>query len=50
MISELGDVFWFLCRICDEMNIDPTDVLLQNVDKLKKRQMAGTLKGDGDER
>ena len=47
---ELGDVFWYLVRLCDSIGYEPSDILTINVNKLLKRKEAGTLQGSGDYR
>ena len=47
---EIGDVFWYLVRICDELYLDPREVLQQNLAKLASRKQRGVLGGDGDNR
>jgi len=49
-IKEIGDVFWYLVRICDEMDIKASDVLKINHTKLISRQARGVLSGNGDNR
>lgn len=50
LVLEMGDVFWYLARICKLMNINPEIVLQANLDKLSKRKEQGTLHGDGSDR
>lgn len=47
---ELGDVFWYLVRLCDAIGYTPEDVLDINIKKLTSRKEKNTLKGSGDER
>lgn len=47
---ELGDVFWYLVRLCDALGVSPETVLSNNWDKLHKRKVAGTIGGSGDDR
>jgi NTP pyrophosphatase (non-canonical NTP hydrolase) len=47
---ELGDVFYYLCRLCDAIGYDPEDILTINMNKLLKRKETNTLQGNGDER
>jgi len=47
---ELGDVLWYMAMICEEYGFNLQTIAQMNVEKLRKRQEAGTLKGDGDER
>jgi len=50
MIAELGDVFWYLIRLCDAMKINPEDVMAMNMDKLRSRAQRSKLGGSGDYR
>lgn len=47
---ELGDVFWYLARLCDAIGYEPEDILTINMSKLLKRKAADTLQGSGDNR
>jgi NTP pyrophosphatase (non-canonical NTP hydrolase) len=47
---ELGDVFWYLVRLCDAIGYSPSQILEININKLLKRKENGTLKGNGDNR
>lgn len=49
-IDELGDVFWYLVRCCDAINISAEDVLELNYSKLQSRKARGVLSGSGDSR
>lgn len=48
--DELGDVLWYLARVCDELGLDLQDVAGRNVDKLLDRQERDVLTGSGDDR
>lgn len=48
--KEMGDVIWQWVNLCHEMNLDPAQVMAENIDKLKGRKERGTLEGSGDER
>lgn len=50
VIAELGDVLWYLTRMCDEMMIDIEEVAKLNHDKLEDRKKRDALKGNGDNR
>lgn len=50
MIAEIGDVFWYLIRLCDAMKLNPEDVISMNMDKLRNRMIRGRIGGDGDNR
>jgi NTP pyrophosphatase (non-canonical NTP hydrolase) len=49
-IDEIGDVFWYLARLCDELGFDSEDVLKRNWDKLSDRKNRGVIGGSGDKR
>ena len=48
--SELGDVLWYLSQICTDLDLSLQEVAEDNLSKLARRQEAGTLHGDGDDR
>lgn len=48
--GELGDVFWYLARLADELDINLSEVALENLRKLNSRAERGTLQGSGDNR
>jgi NTP pyrophosphatase (non-canonical NTP hydrolase) len=48
--KELGDVFWYLVRLCDSLNVSPEAVIMSNVVKLQDRKSRGVLSGSGDDR
>ncbi len=48
--DEIGDVFWYLARLCDELKIPAEDVLERNIAKLRDRKERGVLGGSGDRR
>lgn len=50
LMKEIGDIFWYLCRLCDVLGVDVELLWAQNVDKLRSRQKRGVLKGSGDNR
>jgi len=50
LVKELGDVIWYWARLCDELGLDPEEVMEKNIDKLLDRQVNNTLQGDGDDR
>jgi len=39
--ENLGDTLWYLVMICDFYNWDLSDVMQENIDKLKKRHPEG---------
>ncbi len=50
MKKELGDVFWYLVRLCKAHGLVPSEVIAANVQKLQSRKDRGKLQGSGDER
>lgn len=50
MISELGDVLWYVAALAGELGISLDDVATLNLAKLADRASSGTIKGDGDNR
>lgn len=47
---ELGDVFWYLTRLCAWCGVNPSEVLKLNIEKLSSRRDRNKLKGSGDDR
>lgn len=47
---ELGDVFWYLVRLCEAIGYSPENVMEININKLLKRKENGTIQGNGDHR
>lgn len=41
MKRELGDVMWYWINACRALNLDPNDVIAENVTKLKTRYPGG---------
>lgn len=50
LLSEVGDVLWFLAMICDELEINMSVVASENLDKLRGRMERGTIQGSGENR
>ncbi|NJK90192.1 MAG: nucleoside triphosphate pyrophosphohydrolase family protein [Myxococcales bacterium] len=48
--AELGDVLWYLAMACDELGLELNDVAAANLQKLRGRAKAGSIRGDGDKR
>ena len=48
--KEMGDVIWQWANLCHELNLNPAQVMADNIDKLQGRKERGTLEGSGDER
>lgn len=43
MKRELGDVMWYWINACRALNLDPNDVIDENVKKLESRYPGGTF-------
>jgi NTP pyrophosphatase (non-canonical NTP hydrolase) len=43
MKRELGDVMWYWINACRALNLDPNDVIAENVKKLESRYPGGTF-------
>jgi NTP pyrophosphatase (non-canonical NTP hydrolase) len=41
MKRELGDIMWYWTNACRALNLDPNDVISENVTKLKARYPSG---------
>jgi len=41
MKRELGDIMWYWTNACRALNLDPNDVITENVNKLKARYPGG---------
>ncbi len=48
--KELGDVFYYLVRLCYAAGTTPERVLATNIEKLCKRKVEGHIKGMGSNR
>ena len=47
---ELGDVFWYLVRLCEAIGYSPENIMEININKLLSRKQNGTISGNGDHR
>lgn len=43
MKRELGDIIWYWINACRALNLDPNDVIAENVRKLESRYPGGTF-------
>lgn len=50
LISEVGDVLWYVAMVALELNVSLSEVAEQNLDKLLDRKTRGVIGGDGDNR
>jgi len=48
--AEMGDVLWMLAALAKGCNLSLQTIAEKNLEKLRKRQEARTLKGEGDNR
>lgn len=49
MMRELGDVIWYWVNACRALNIDPNDVIRENIAKLRARYPDGTFSAEHSE-
>ena len=47
---ELGDLSYYIAKLCNELGVDWSDILEMNIKKLRDRQKRGKLRGSGDNR
>jgi NTP pyrophosphatase (non-canonical NTP hydrolase) len=50
LIAEVGDVCWYLARVCTELGVSMEDVFDLNVAKLEDRMKRNVIQGSGDNR
>lgn len=50
LVSELGDVLWYVAALADELDADLVMIADVNLRKLRRRADCGVLGGEGDER
>jgi len=43
MVRELGDVMWYWINACRALNVDPNDVIQENIKKLESRYPGGSF-------
>lgn len=48
--AEMGDVLWYLSALAHDCGLSLQVIAEKNIEKLKARQSAGTLHGEGDNR
>jgi NTP pyrophosphatase (non-canonical NTP hydrolase) len=41
MKRELGDIMWYWVNACRALNLNPNDVIAENIEKLKNRYPGG---------
>jgi len=50
LAKELGDVQWYIATLAHYLGVPLEQIVQENVEKLKSRQVRGTLSGKGDNR
>lgn len=50
MVSELGDILWYLAVLCNDCEIPLDEIARNNLKKLEDRKLRGVLGGSGDNR
>jgi NTP pyrophosphatase (non-canonical NTP hydrolase) len=50
IVSELGDVLWYISALATELQVDLNLVAMSNLTKLQDRVNRGVVKGEGDNR
>ena len=48
--AEIGDVLWYLARICDELGFSFDSAAEENIAKLQDRKNRNVISGSGDNR
>ena len=49
-LLEIGDCLWYLSECAKAFGSDLETVAKMNIEKLSKRKIAGTIRGEGDDR
>lgn len=50
LISELGDVLWYVAALATDLRTELSEVANKNIEKLNSRKNRGTIRGSGDNR
>lgn len=50
LISELGDVIWYVAATADDLGATLSDIIMLNYKKLSSRKSRGAIAGSGDNR
>lgn len=48
--DEVGDCLWYIAALCRDLNIDMSDLAMNNLQKLYDRKERGVIGGNGDKR
>jgi NTP pyrophosphatase (non-canonical NTP hydrolase) len=50
LISELGDVLWYVAALATDLKVELSEVANKNIEKLNSRKNRGVIGGSGDNR
>jgi NTP pyrophosphatase (non-canonical NTP hydrolase) len=50
MISEIGEVLWFLSTVSSEMGLNLSDIAKKNIEKLSSKRRSGASYGLGEDK
>ena len=50
VIGEMGDMLWYMARLCSKFDLPFSQVPMGNLNKLQSRKERNVLHGDGDNR
>ena len=50
LISELGDVLWYVAALATDLKTELSEVANKNIEKLNSRKNRGVIGGSGDNR
>jgi NTP pyrophosphatase (non-canonical NTP hydrolase) len=50
LISELGDVLWYVAALATDLKVELSKVAEKNIEKLNSRKNRGVIGGSGDNR
>lgn len=50
ILKEMGDIMWYMARLCDQLGMPFSHVPKMNIKKLFSRMDRNKLQGDGDNR
>ena len=50
LISELGDVLWYVAALATDLKTELSEVASKNIEKLNSRKNRGAIGGSGDNR
>lgn len=50
LISELGDVLWYVAALATDLKVELSEVANKNIEKLHSRKNRGVIGGSGDDR